>query len=70
MLKDEYGVNGKSTEERCECEVDDDADVNESAYDENETAEEGGSDAESLLILWRLLKRDSGLRLRCRLHCC
>ena len=57
MLNDEYGVKGKSTEERCECEVDDDAEVNESAYEANETADDGGSDADPLLIRRRFAER-------------
>ena len=48
-------TDGKSTEERCECEAD--ADVNESAYGLNETADDGNSDAESSLIRQRLLER-------------
>ena len=56
---DEYGVYGKSTEERCECEVDDDAEVKESEYELKETAEDGGSDAESLLMRRRLVERVS-----------
>ena len=51
---DKYGVYGKSTEERCECEAD--ADVNGSAYGLNETADDGSSDTESSLIRQRLLK--------------
>ena len=34
---DEYGMYGESTEARCECEADDDAGVNESVYELNET---------------------------------
>ena len=53
---DKNGVYGNSTEERCECKTDDDADVNESAYELNETADDGNSDVESSLIRQRLLE--------------
>ncbi|GBE83991.1 hypothetical protein SCP_0510500 [Sparassis crispa] len=51
-----YEVNGlypKSTEEH---EVDEDADVCKSAYELKDTTEEGGSDAESLLMRHLLLR--------------